>query len=42
MENTAAVDPSAVQAAIDYAARIGYIEDPFPAGEILCLRYLHE
>jgi NitT/TauT family transport system substrate-binding protein len=42
MENTAAVDPAAVQAAINHAARIGYIRHPFPANEILCLRYLHE
>jgi NitT/TauT family transport system substrate-binding protein len=42
MENTAAVDPAAVQAAIDHAARIGYIQHSFPAEEILCLRYLNE
>jgi NitT/TauT family transport system substrate-binding protein len=42
MENTTAIDPAAVQAAIDYAARIGYIRHSFPAGEILYLRYLHD
>jgi len=42
MENCASVEPAAVQAAIDYAARIGYIQHSFPAKEILCLRYLHE
>lgn len=42
MENCASVEPAAVQAAIDYAARIGYIPHSFPAGEILCLRYLHD
>lgn len=42
MENTASIQPAAVQAAIDYAARIGYIRHSFPAGEILCLRYLHD
>jgi NitT/TauT family transport system substrate-binding protein len=42
VENTAAVDPAAVQAAIDYAAQIEYIAHPFPANEMLCLRYLHE
>jgi NitT/TauT family transport system substrate-binding protein len=42
MENTASIQPAAVQVAIDYAARIGYIRHSFPAGEILCLRYLHD
>jgi sulfonate transport system substrate-binding protein len=42
METTAAVDPAAVQAAIDYAARLGYIAHRFPAGNMLYLRYLHD
>ncbi len=42
MVNTFRVDPEAVQQAIDYAARIGNIKQPFPAEEILDLRYLHE
>lgn len=42
LENTPAVDPAAVQEAIDYAARIGNIKQSFPAEQILDLRYLHE
>ena len=42
MENTINIDPKAVQSAIDFAARSGYIKDAFSAEEILDLRYLHE
>ena len=42
LKNTPLVDPEAVQSAIDYAARIGYIRHSFPAALILDLTYLHE
>lgn len=42
LENTLLIDPQAIQEAIDYAAQIGFIKKPFPAEEILDLRYLHE
>jgi len=42
LENTAKIDPKAIQEAIDYAARIGYIQHAFPAEKMLELKYLHE
>lgn len=42
MENTWQIDPAAVQAAIDEAARLGYIRESFPAKEMLDLRFLNE
>ena len=42
MVNTCRVDPEAVQKAIDYAARLGYIRKAFPAEEILALEWLRE
>lgn len=42
LRNSPLIDPEAVQSAIDYAARIGYIKRSFPAATILDLRYLHE
>jgi NitT/TauT family transport system substrate-binding protein len=42
MVNTATVEPEAVQAAIDYAARLGYIRKAFPAENILALEWTCE
>ncbi len=40
--NTASINPEMVQEMINYAAKIGNIKKPFPAEEILDLRFLHE
>jgi NitT/TauT family transport system substrate-binding protein len=42
MVNTVDVDPEAVQAAIDYSARLGYIRKAFQAEEILALEWIDE
>jgi NitT/TauT family transport system substrate-binding protein len=42
LENTWLIDRDGVQAAIDYAARIGYIKTAFAAETLLDLRYLNE
>jgi NitT/TauT family transport system substrate-binding protein len=42
LENTWKISPSAVQEAIDEAAKLGYIRKSFAAGEMLDLRFLNQ
>lgn len=42
LENTWQISPSAVQEAIDEAAKLGYIRQSFAAGEMLDLRFLSQ